>query len=286
MRNREDADDRDLLLAGDGFEATVKPVAARWDDDEVDREASTYFNADHGPDPVPDWVITDDAARQYDHGLLKTGKEADVYLVERRIGDRVNMLAAKRYRAYEERLFRDDARYRQGKRTGIRRVDLAVAKGTRKGMMFRAHLWVTNEFETLSRLWSAGAPVPYPVQLLGNELMLEYFGDDDDGAAPRLVHARLDRDGIHAMFEQCVDALRAFARAGVVHADLSPYNMLVWKDRLVVIDFPQAVDPYTNSDGLALLHRDVTNACTWFARRGVQCDIEEIYADLVSRTLG
>jgi len=78
-------------------------------------------------------VITEDAARQLERGILKTGKEADVHLVERRLGDRRNLLAAKRYRAAEREQFRDDSRYRQARRTGNRR-DLAIDKGTRAGV--------------------------------------------------------------------------------------------------------------------------------------------------------
>ena len=143
---------------------------------------STYFGAHHGPQPVPDWVITEDAARQLERGILKTGKEADVHLVERRLGDRRNLLAAKRYRAAERRQFRDDSRYRRARRTGNRRTDLAIDKGTRAGVAFRAEQWVANEFDVMGRLWSAGVAVPYPVQRIGSELMVEYLGE---GPVPR-----------------------------------------------------------------------------------------------------
>ena len=83
-----------------------------WDDEEDDPDASTYPVADHGPEPVPPWLITSGDARQVDLGLLKTGKEANVHLVERHHGEAVNVLAAKRFRNFEDRLFRNDARYR------------------------------------------------------------------------------------------------------------------------------------------------------------------------------
>jgi RIO kinase 1 len=250
----------------------------RWLDDPVDPEATTYTDATHGPEPVPDWVITEDAARQYERGALKSGKEADVFIVERRLGDRTNLLAAKRYRNLEDRAFRNDAKYRR--RTGNRRTDLAMAKGSKRGMAFRAQLWVETEWTTLGRLWSAGAPVPYPVQRQGTEIMLEYLGDDE-GAAPRLVDAALDADAIADLYRQLLDALRLIAHAGLVHGDLSVYNLLVWNERLYVIDFPQAVDPVLNTDGLGLLQRDVTNLCKWFAGRGVPADAAEVYAELL-----
>jgi RIO kinase 1 len=263
-----------------GLVNTVRPPRPAWDDDEPDHEATTYTAATPGPSPVPSWVITEDAARQYELGILKTGKEADVHLVQRTLGERVNLLAAKRYRDFEDRLFRDDSRYRR-RRTGNRRVDLAMDRGTKAGMEFRASLWVDNEFDVLGRLWEAGAAVPYPVQLLGNELLLEYFGDAD-GAAPRLVAARVDMAAARDLYAQAVELLRALVRCGVVHGDLSPYNLLVWEGRLVMIDLPQAVDPLAQADGLGLLERDVTNVCTWFARKGVDTAPDDVIAELVS----
>ena len=263
-----------------GFVRSVKPVQLAWDDDVPDPEASTYFNADHGPEPVPDWVITDDAARQYDLGILKTGKEAEVHLVERRLGDRTNLLAAKRYKAFEDRMFRNDARYRQGRRTGSTRTDKAIAAGTRTGMMFRARQWVETEFEVLGRLWAAGVAVPYPVQRLGRELMLEYLGDGT-AAAPRLVNTHVSGDQLADLYRQLLDLLDGLVRCGVVHGDLSPYNLLVWQGRLWAIDFPQAVDPVTNPDGISLLERDVLNTTSWFAKRGVNTDPSELLGQLI-----
>jgi RIO kinase 1 len=230
---------------------------------------------------VPEWVITDDAARQYELGVLKTGKEADVHLVQRVLGDRTNLLAAKRYRDLSERSFRDDAKYRR--RTGDRRIDLAMAKGTRTGLSFRAGLWIQTEFDALGKLWSAGAPVPYPVQMLGNELMLEYLGDDDE-AAPRLVNAAtsLDKAALLDLYQQTLDALRLILATGYVHGDLSPYNLLVWNERIWVIDFPQAVDPWLNPDGLELLQRDIANVCGWFAQKGVATDANAVKSELLT----
>ena len=263
-----------------GFVRSVKPAKVLWDDDIPDPEASTYRDAEHGPAPVPRWVITEDAARQYDLGVLKTGKEAEVNLVERRLGDRTNLLAAKRYKAFEDRMFRNDARYRQGRRTGESRLDKAIASGTRAGMIFRARQWVETEFSVLSRLWEAGAAVPYPVQRLGREVMLEYLGDES-GAAPRLVHVRATTEELGDLYAQLLDLLDDLVRCGVVHGDLSPYNLLVWKGRLYAIDFPQAVDPVSNPEGISLLERDVLNTTSWFAKQGIDTDPSELLAQLI-----
>ena len=256
-----------------------------WEAEDEDPLANTYLRAEHGPDPVPDWVITEDAARQYELGLLKTGKEAEVFLVERELGERHHLLAAKRYRKPAERTFRDDSRYRGGRKTGDRRIDLAVAKGTLRGIEFRAYLWAGTEFETLGRLWSIGVSVPYPVQRSGTEVMLEYIGDGDQ-MAPRLSDARVPRPRLAALCESAVDQLHVMTHEGVVHGDLSPYNVLVWNDTLVFIDFPQAVDPQEGPDALALLQRDVTNLIGWFARKGVDVDPDAVYRDLMPEVFG
>ena len=234
---------------------------------------------------MPGWVITEDAARQYERGRMKSGKEADVFLVERTLDGRVNLLAAKRYRDLEDRMFRNDRRYRESRRTGESRVDKAMAAGTRAGMAFRARQWVQTEFDTLCRLWAAGAAVPYPVQRLGPEVMLEFLGDEST-AAPRLVHHRGGRAQLADLYAQLVDNLRLMVRQGVVHGDLSAYNLLVWQERLYIIDFPQAVDPVLNPDGFALLERDVMNVCTWFGKHGVAADPGVVLADLAGELLG
>jgi RIO kinase 1 len=266
----------------DDFERMARSLEPEpWDDDLLDPEASTYLSSEHGPEPVPGWVITSGDARQIDLGLLKTGKEADVHLVERTHGDDVNVLAAKRYRKFEDRLFRNDARYRAARRTGESRLDKAMAQGNKAGMAFRARMWLTTEFETLCRLWSAGIPVPYPVQKLGNELMIELIGSVEE-AAPRLVHAKLDRGGLNEAWDQLVDAMHGMVRNGVVHGDLSPYNILWHDGRVVIIDFPQSVDPIAHPEGIALLERDVANVTDWFARRGVDGDASNLFTSLLS----
>jgi len=265
----------------DAFQPHARTARPDWDDEVHDPEQSSYTSADHGPEPVPDWVITEDAARQYERGIIKTGKEADVHLVERVLGDRTNLLAAKRYRDLDERAFRQDAKYR--KRLGDRRVELAIAQGTRAGLTFRAQQWLETEFDVLGRLWEAGAAVPYPVQKLGVELMMEYLGDEDE-AAPRLVNAVVGRSKAEKaeLFDQLREQLRIMTTLGIVHGDLSPYNLLVWNDRLYVIDIPQAVDPILQPEGLATLQRDVENLCKWFVSKGVRdADPVEVYRELL-----
>ncbi len=124
----------------------------------------------------------------------------------------------------------------------------------------------------LSRLWLAGAAVPYPVQLYGTELMMEFIGDPDGVAAPRLAQLRPSADEAASLFVQMREVLGRLADAGYTHGDLSAYNVLVHHGRLVLIDLPQAVDLVGNPQGFGFLRRDCDNICTlvpgsWRGRR-------------------
>jgi len=263
----------------------------QWDDTAqfFDPGASTYPAAVHGPEPVPDWVITSGDARDEDLGDLKSGKEADVSIVERTLGDERNLLAVKRYRDTDHRSFRNDASYRMGKQPKDGRTARAIKKKTNFGSDARAGVWAQAEFETISRLWEAGLPVPYPVQHSGTELMLEYLGDDD-GAAPRLADWRGKRDLLEHLRDQAVAILWGLAGAGIVHGDLSPYNTLVWGDTLWVIDLPQAAEltdvtrsAQYNSNALDFLQRDCRNLLGYFEKKGASVpDADTLFGELVA----
>jgi RIO kinase 1 len=239
----------------------------------------------HGPDPWPDWVITELAAVDTEFGVLKTGKEADVHLVERAVPDtdRSVLMAAKRYRAPEHRLFHRDAGYLDGRRVRESRLNRAMANRTSFGREVIAGQWAAAEFAALGRLWALGVSVPYPVQLLGTELMMEFIGDPDEGtAAPRLAQTRPDRDELADLWEQLVDALARLARAGLAHGDLSAFNLLVHHQQLVMIDLPQVVDVVTNPAGPEYLARDVQVVAKWFTARGLTVDADGLLADLLN----
>ena len=254
----------------------------------IEPDYSTWDVATHGPEPRPDWVVTELAAVDTDLGVLKTGKEADVHLVSRAVPDgREVLMAAKRYRAPEHRLFNRDASYTEGRRVKKSRERRALARGTDFGRELAAGQWAGAEFAALSTLWAEGAPVPYPVQLHGTELMLEFIGTANGQAAPRLAQVRPDPAELADLFEQCVAAMRLMARAGYAHGDLSPYNLLVHRvdgaARLVMIDLPQIVDLVANPQGPDFLHRDCQNVCTWFARRGLDTiEFDHLFGDLVA----
>jgi hypothetical protein len=134
----------------DSLASTFTPFVPDWDESDPDSCQSTYFSAQHGLQPPPDWVMTEDAAHQFERGILTTGKEIDVHLLERRLDDRRNLFSAKRHWSEVHRHFRDDSPYRQARRTG----------GTTAGRACRSEQWVANESNVLGRLSSAGVSVP------------------------------------------------------------------------------------------------------------------------------
>lgn len=250
-------------------------------DEEPDEPCwSTYPDAAHGPEPIPHWVIRSAAAIDTDLGVLKSGKEADVSLLRRDHDDSSSLMAVKRYRDSHHRLFHRDASYLEGRRMRRSRENRAMDTRTAFGRELIAGQWAVAEFRVLCHLWSIGAAVPYPVQLNGTELMMEFIGDADGTAAPRLAQVRPSPRAARSLFEQLRNVLLALAEAGYAHGDLSPYNILVHEDRLVLIDLPQAVDLVGNPQGFHYLERDCHNVCAWFASHGIDADGGELAQDL------
>ena len=238
-----------------------------------------------GPEPYPDWLVTELAAVDTELGILKTGKEADVYLIDRGIPntDRRCLLAAKRYRGSQHRLFHRDAGYLEGRRVRESRDNRAMAKRTSVGMQMIAGQWANAEFAALSRLYELGVPVPYPVQILGTEVLEEFIGDHKtQEAAPRLAQVRADTADIADLWEQLVAATSLMARAGFAHGDLSAYNILVQDGRLVLIDLPQIVDVVSNPQGREFLARDARNVAKWFNQRGLEVSGDDLAAELIA----
>ena len=247
---------------------------------------STYWDVERlcrGPEPTPDWVVTDRAAVDTDLGILKTGKEADVSLLHRAVpGTDGVVLAAKRYRGEEHRAFHRSTAYAEGRRMRNTRDTRALARKSRHGRSVAAGQWAWAEWEALKRFWAAGVPVPYPVQVDGTELLMELVTVDGE-AAPRLAATRPDRPLLESYYEQMRDVLVALARDGVVHGDLSPYNVLAAGERLVVIDLPQVLDLVANPAGPDFLLRDCQNLCTWFRRRGLEVDEHELFGEVIAQ---
>jgi RIO kinase 1 len=240
---------------------------------------SSYDIATHGPTPAPDWLITSLSAEDTSLGVLKSGKEADVGLLDRSLpGGPGCLLAVKTYRDSNHRMFHRDSGYQEGRRTRRSREGRAMAARTAFGRDLLSAKWAGSEFAVLSTLWKAGARVPYPVQILGSELMMEFVGDPDGVAAPRLATWEGDTQDFGELWHDLVTSLETLAAEGLTHGDLSPYNVLVQDGVCVVIDLPQAVDVVANPQGDAFLQRDCRVIADFFAKRGVLAADGELLA--------
>jgi RIO kinase 1 len=257
------------------------------DEDALDQVAYSTWDEPgvvHGPTPRPDWLVTELSAIDDELGIVKTGKEAEVYLVRRAVpdGGPSCLLAAKRYRSAEHKMFHRDAGYLEGRRIRRSRETRAMANRTAFGREVLAGQWASAEFAALARLWDVGAAVPYPVQLLGTEVMLEFVGEPDGAAAPRLAQLRPVGAELADLWRQLLDAVFILARAGFAHGDLSAYNILVHRGRLILIDLPQVVDVVANPRGADFLTRDIRNVAKWFTARGIDIDTDDLIRTILA----
>jgi RIO kinase 1 len=194
-------------------------------------------------------------------------------------------MVAKRYRGEEHRTFHRSAAYTEGRRVRNTRDARAMAKRTAHGRAVAAGQWAAAEWQSLVRCWELGLAVPYPVQLDGTELLMEWItvdGEHGPQTAPRLAVTRPDPARLASYFDQVREFLADLVGHGLVHGDLSAYNILAAGDRLVVIDLPQTVDLVGNPAGPDFLVRDCANVCAWFRSRGLPVDEHELFAELMA----
>ena len=238
-----------------------------------------------GPEPRPDWVVTSSGAVDTDLGVLKTGKEADVFLLERvdpHDPSSAVVMAAKRYRDPDRRDFHRSAAYTEGRSMKRSRDNRAIKRKSTWGRTVAAGEWASSEWTALRRLWELGLPVPYPVQIDGTEILMEWVTHDGE-TAPRLAQTRPGRALLGSVHEQLRDALATMTQAGFVHGDLSAYNILLAGDRVVIIDLPQMVDLAGNPAGPDFLLRDCTNICAWLRARGLDVDEHDLFGELMAQ---
>lgn len=255
--------------------------------DDATQRWSTWLDVEplcRGPEPRPDWVVTSQGAIDTELGILKTGKEADVFLLERADPaepDQGVVMAAKRYRSTEHRNFHRAAAYTEGRSTKRSRDQRALKRKSTWGKVVAAGEWAISEWDALKRCHELGLPVPYPVQIDGTEILMEWITVDGE-TAPRLAQTRPEGVLLASYFDQLREAMAVMVQHGVVHGDLSAYNILAAGERLVIIDLPQMVDLVGNPTGPDFLLRDCTNICTWFRARGLEADEQDLFAELLA----
>ena len=231
-------------------------------------------------------LITDVVAQ------VKGGKEANVYRCVAHPSTGVDLLAAKIYRPRQFRNLRNDTMYREGRpvltadgrpaKATDDRLMRALGKKTAFGMQVQHTSWLMYEYSTLQRLSAAGAAVPLPLAAGENALLMSYLGDHT-APAPPLSSVDLDPEEAAALLPEVLRNVELMLQHGLIHGDLSPYNILYWQGRITIIDFPQVTSSETNPRAATILTRDVIHVCDYFARAGVACDAEAIAADFCAR---
>jgi RIO kinase 1 len=216
--------------------------------------------------------------------VVKSGKEASVHLCRGNPDRGADLLAAKIYHPRRSRGFQDDSMYTHGRVILNGQIRRAVLGKSGFGRQIEAAMWINREFEHLELLHSAGADVARPVKLGAWGMLLEYYGDEE-APAPQLKEVRLEPQAARRMFDRLMANVELMLSNHLVHADLSPYNVLVWEDSPVIIDLPQAVDARTNRNAHMLLDRDIDHLCRYFARYGIDRDPRRLADSLWNRYL-
>ncbi|MEK7322190.1 MAG: PA4780 family RIO1-like protein kinase [Pseudomonadota bacterium] len=207
--------------------------------------------------PLVDDGIVDEVLRQ-----LKSGKEASVFVV--RSGDQIR--CAKVYKEANQRGFRTHAQYQEGRRVRNSRQARAMEKSSRYGRKEAEEAWQNAEVDALYRLAAAGVRVPQPYGYFDGVLLMELVAGADGQAAPRLNDLEFTPALAEEYHRRLVLEVVRMLCAGVIHGDLSEYNVLVDESGPVIIDLPQAVDAAGNNNACRMLLRDVENLAMYFGR--------------------
>lgn len=194
-------------------------------------------------------------------GQLMSGKEATVYVV--RCGDAIR--CAKVYKDATQRSFKKSASYQEGRKVKNSRQARAMEKGSRYGRKMQEEVWQNAEVDALYRLASAGVRVPQPHICFEGVLLMDLVVDAEGNPAPRLNDVELDEEQALEFHGMLLNQVVRMLCAGIVHGDLSEYNILVGEGGPVIIDLPQAIDAAANSTAAEMLERDVINLRTYFS---------------------
>lgn len=222
--------------------------------------------------------------------LVKGGKEAHVYQCQANpsvVRLTSPYLAAKVYRPRMFRNLRKDHIYREGRHVldgegRLVRDDRslhAIEKRTAYGRQVMHTSWIEHEFQTMTVLFAAGADVPVPLARGNNAILMAFIGGDTF-PAPTLNTIDLDSQDVQPLFARVLHNIDLMLANGIVHGDLSAYNILYWERKIHLIDFPQAIDPAINRNAFSIFARDVRRICEYFAGQGVDSNPKRLAVDL------
>ena len=224
--------------------------------------------------------------------LVKGGKEANVYLCQAAPHLDVELIAAKVYRPRQFRNLRNDITYREGRELvnslGItiknrdNREMRAIHKKTSYGAELTHVSWLMHEHITLDRLHKLGAAVPKPMGVGENAILMTYVGDRSR-PAPVLHGVSLSRKEAEPLCDEVLRNIELMLAHGMIHGDLSAYNILYWEGKVTLIDFPQVTMSESNHNAYRIFQRDVQRVCEYFAMQGVERDADAIVRRLWAR---
>jgi RIO kinase 1 len=222
-------------------------------------------------------------------GRVKGGKEASVYRCEGHPSTNQPLLAAKVYRPRMFRNLSNDQMYREGRvvlkedgraaKATDTRLMRAMGKKTAFGQQAAHTSWLMHEFKTLQRLYQMGASVPEPIGSTENAILMSYHGDATRGA-PTLNETTLNPKEAKPLFDEVMRNIELMLRHGLIHGDLSAYNILYWEGEIVLIDFPQVTDSARNGNAQFILQRDIERVCEYFEQYGVRTHPRGIFRQL------
>jgi RIO kinase 1 len=207
--------------------------------------------------PLVDDGVVDEVIRP-----LMSGKEADVFVV--RCGSKVR--CAKIYKDALKRSFKKAAQYTEGRKVRNSRRARAIEKGSKFGRQQQEDTWQNAEVDALYRLARAGVRVPEPYGCFDGVLLMELITDENGDVAPRLNEVSMSADQAREDHSLVMHYVMRMLCAGLVHGDLSEFNVLVDENGPVIIDLPQAVDAAANNNARAMLERDVKNMSDYYGQ--------------------
>jgi RIO kinase 1 len=211
--------------------------------------------------------------------MVKGGKEATVYRCRATRATDHDILAAKIYRPRRFRNLRNDKMYKEGRQIltadgrPVKATDHRLIRALNNKSAFGKEVehtsWLMYEYKTLEKLHAAGVVVPEPIAVGENAILMQHIGDEYI-TAPTLHEVSLDADEAKPLFHTLLEQIERMLAAGMIHADLSAYNVLYWQGEICLIDFPQVTDSLNNSNARAIFFRDVQRICEYFAVQGVK----------------
>lgn len=237
------------------------------------------------------WLL-DSLRTFYERGLLadviaqvKGGKEANVYLCRAKEETGLGMIAAKVYRPRQFRNLRNDVTYREGRefmaaaggilRNRNTREMRAIKKKTDFGSELMHQSWLMHEYSTLESLFQLGASVPKPLAYGENTILMEYLGSEGQ-PAPALHAVSLPPNEVEPLFNEVMRNIDLMLSKGMIHGDLSAFNILYWQSKVTLIDFPQVTLAMKNRNGHRIFQRDVQRVCEYFTQQGISRNPRQI----------